>query len=99
MGPGYGAPPGYGTPPGYGAPPGGYGMPPAHPYGGPHANPYGQNVPVAGFGGVQPFHGAGYVNRSGWASGWSTFVWVRLAIAAVAIAVSLLGACVSALSH
>ena len=108
---GYGAPPGgYGAPPGgYGAPPGGYGAPPGgygapNPYGGPQPGPYGGPMPgqqVHGFGGVQPFN-AGYTPQyrsSGWASGWSTFFWVRLGIAAVAIAVSLLGACVSALSH
>jgi hypothetical protein len=54
---------------------------------------------VSGFGGVQPFQNHGYVNRGGWASGWSTFFWVRLAIAVIAISVSLLGACISAISH
>jgi hypothetical protein len=55
---------------------------------------------VQGFGGAQPY-APGYapVNRSGWATGWSAFFWVRLVIAVIAISLSLLGACVSALSH
>lgn len=85
--------------PGYGPPMQGYGAPP-NPYGGP--NPYAQQqYPVQGFGGVQPFN-PGYVNvNRGWGggSGWSTFFWIRLGIAAIAIGISLLGACVSALSH
>jgi hypothetical protein len=101
----YGAPPhvgpgGYGAPPGYGAPQNPYGGPSPNPYGGPQPNPYAQQYPVQGYGGVQPFAGGhGYVNRSGWASGWSTFFWVRLAIAAIAISLSLIGACVSAISQ
>ena len=111
----YGAPPGYGghAAQGYGAPqapyggaPGGYGAPHApqpycQPYGyGPQANPYGSpHVPVAGFGGVQPVH-HGYVNRgSAWSTGLSTFFWVRIVIAVIAISISLLGACVSAIAH
>ncbi|MBX3233064.1 MAG: hypothetical protein KIT84_12915 [Labilithrix sp.] len=105
----YGAPTGYGAPPpgAYGAPqPQAYGQPygapnpygqPPNPYGGP--NPYGQPYPVQGFGGAQPF-GAGnaYVNR-GWGGGWSTFFWIRLGIAAIVIGISLLGACVNAITH
>jgi hypothetical protein len=57
---------------------------------------------VQGFGGVQPFQ-HGYAPQqyrsSGWTSGWSTFFWVRLVIAAIAIGISLLGACISAISH
>lgn len=98
---------------GYGAPQG-YGQPPASPYGGPQPNMYGyggpqpnmyggpqpnMHPPVAGFGGAQPFQGHGYVNRSAWSSGLSTFFWVRLVIAAIAIGISLLGACASAISH
>jgi len=88
---GYGAPPPYA---GYGAPPGGYGAP--GPYGAP--NPYGQQqgYPVQGFGGGQPYPVVPV--RSGW-NGWSTFFIVRVAIAAIAIGISLLGACISALSH
>jgi len=55
-------------------------------------------VPVAGFGGGHPYH-HGYVNRSAWASGLSAFFWVRVAVAVIAISITLLGACVSALSH
>jgi hypothetical protein len=69
---------------GYGQPPMGYGQPPQ--------NPYGYPPPYV----IQPVV---YTNpyRSG--SAWSTFFWVRIAIAAIAIGISLLGACVSALSH
>ena len=90
--PGYGPPQGYGAPPGHGAPPGGFGgAPPGY--------------QVHGFGGAQPFHyaqppvqyGNAIVNRI--TSGWSTFFWIRLGIAAIAIGVSLIGACASALSH
>ena len=95
----YGAPPG-----GFGAPQG-YGPPSASPYGGPQPNMYGgpqpyggSHLPVTGFGGAQAFH-HGHVHRSGWSSGLSTFFWVRLAIAAVAIGISLIGACVSAIAH
>jgi hypothetical protein len=56
-------------------------------------------VPVAGFGGAQPYYGGRYVNRSGWSSGLRTFFWIRLAIAVIVIGISLLGACVSALTH
>ena len=107
----YGAPPpGYGpTPSGYGAPPAfsspqagtpGYGP---TPYGAPPA-PYGQ---VHGFGGNAPFQYAQqpvhyHQQQNAWrnvAGGFSTFFWVRLGIAAVAIGISLLGACVSAIAH
>lgn len=95
--PGHGAPPGYGPQPGYGAPPPGYGAPPGG-YGVPGS------APVHGFGGAQPFHyaqppvqyGSGLANAVG---GWSTFFWIRLGIAVFAISISLLGACVSALTH
>jgi hypothetical protein len=82
-----GAPPmGYGQPPmGYGQPPMGYGQPP-NPYG-----PYGYPPPY-----VQPIV---YGNPYRSASAWTTFFWVRLVIAAIAIGISLLGACISALSH
>lgn len=99
---------GYGAPQGpYGGAPGGYGAPQApqaygqpYGYGGPQPNPYGSpHVPVAGFGGVQPIH-HGYVNRgSAWSTGLSTFFWVRIVIAVIAIGISLLGACVSAIAH
>jgi len=86
----------YGAPPaGYG---GGYGGPTPNPYGGPMPNPYGNPYApnVAPFGGYGP---QVQYRSSGWASGWSTFFWVRLAIAAIAISISLIGACVSAISH
>ena len=105
--PGYGAPPpqNYGAPPGYGQQPPGYGAPPGYgppnPYGQPPQpyNPYAQQqgypmAPVQGFGG-----GYGRQVNSGWASGWSTFLWVRLAIAGVFIMISLIGACVSAIAN
>lgn len=91
---------GYGAPQqqAYGQP---YGAPPQQPYGQqPYGQqPYGQQPQVHGFGGVHPFQQPVYVQRGGWTSGWSTFFWVRLAIAGVAICISLLGACVSALNH
>ena len=104
--PGYGVPPGYGPQPGYGAPPGygpqpGYGAPPPGGYGQPGQPGYG----VHGFGGAQPFHYAqppvqyGNGIARGLTNGWSTFFWIRLGIAVFAISISLLGACVSALSH
>ncbi|MDB5216894.1 MAG: hypothetical protein JWO86_4821 [Myxococcaceae bacterium] len=113
--PGYGAPPGYGgaqpmqqpmQPMPYGAPPG-YGAP--NPYGAPqypYAAPYGQN-PYGGPGQypmapVQGFNGnyGRQVNRGwGFGGGWSTFFWVRLAIAGVFISLSLLGACINAIAH
>jgi hypothetical protein len=87
--PGYGAPPVYGAPPPYGAPPGpyGYGAPPPGygGYGQPYGHPFGMPPPV--------------YRQNGWASGWSTFFWVRLVIVGIAISLSLLGACVSALTH
>ena len=103
--PGYGAPPGYGPQPGHGAPHGhgpqpGYGAPPGGAYG---AAPPGYQV--HGFGGAQPFQYAqppvqyGNAIANGITSGWSTFFWIRLWIAVFAIGISLLGACVSALSH
>ena len=39
------------------------------------------------------------LNRGGFGSGWSSFLWFRLAIAAIAISLSLVGACISALSN
>ncbi len=105
----YGAPAqgGYGAPPpgGYGAPPHmqGYGAPPPNAYGAPPGGGYGPHYPgqPQGFGGVQPFQGGnGFVSRgSGWTSGWSTFFWIRLVIAAIAIGISLTGACISAIAH
>jgi hypothetical protein len=91
-------PPGYGAyaPQPYGAPPPGYGY-------GPPPPGYGPNQ-VHGFGGNQPFQYAQppvhyqQINQ-GWGNGWSTFFWVRLGIAVFAIGISLLGACVSALTH
>jgi hypothetical protein len=84
--PGYGAPPGYG---GYGAP---------NPYAAaPNAygpQPYGQPYPMQSFGG-----GYGRQYNNGWGGGWSTFFWVRLAIAGAFIAISLIGACVSAIAN
>jgi hypothetical protein len=80
---------GYGQPPmGYGQPPMGYG-PPGQPQ-----NPYSYGYPPPYV--VQPVI---YTNPYRSASAWSTFFWVRIAIAAIAIGVSLLGACISALSH
>ncbi len=94
---GYGAPQPYGAPPGYGAP---------NPYGAPGPNPYGQQNPYGGPApGQYPMQGypPGYgpqVNRSwGFGSGWSTFFWVRLAIAAIFISLSLIGACVNAITN
>ena len=99
----YGAPPGYGAPQPYGAPPG-YGAP--NPYGAPGPNPYGPQNPYGGPApGQYPMQGypPGYgpqVNRSwGFGSGWSTFFWVRLAIAAIFISLSLVGACVNAITN
>jgi hypothetical protein len=106
---GYAAPPqgyaapqpqhGYGAPQpqqGYAAPPAPYGAP--APFGAP--NPYGAPgpypmVPVQRFGG-------GYgqqINRGPFGSGWSSFLWFRLAIAAIAISLSLVGACISAIAN
>jgi hypothetical protein len=53
---------------------------------------------------VQPWsntnaYGSRYVERSGWSSGWSAFFWIRLVIALAVVGISLLGACVSALSR
>ncbi len=105
---GYGAPPqgGYGAPAqgGYGAPAqGGYGAPPqgGYGYGAPQGGGFAPQYPGQGFAGVQPFQGGnGFVSRgSGWTSGWSTFFWILLVIAAVVIGISLTGACVSALTH
>jgi hypothetical protein len=113
--PGYGAPPGYGGAPQmqqpmqqpYGAPPGyggqNYGAP-QNPYAAPYGqNPYGGpgpgQYPVAP---VQGFNGnyGRQVNRGwGFGGGWSTFFWIRLAIAGVFISLSLLGACINAISH
>jgi hypothetical protein len=81
----------------------GYGA--QQPYGGPQ--PYGQPPPY-GYGGypqqgyvpVQQFHGAGYRAPSSWGGGfWSTYWMIRLIIAGIVISLSLVGACVSALSH
>jgi len=94
----------------YGAPPGGgYGAP--NPYGAPnnpYAAPYGQNpyggpgpgqYPVAPVQGWNGNYGR-QVNRGwGFGGGWSTFFWVRLAIAGVFISLSLLGACINAISN
>jgi len=53
-------------------------------------------APVQGF-------GAGYgsqINRGwGFGGGWSTFFWVRLAIAAIFISLSIIGACVNAIAN
>jgi hypothetical protein len=55
-----------------------------------------QGAPVQSFGGNY----GRQVNRGwGFTSGWSTFFWIRLAIAAIAISLSLVGACISAISH
>ena len=105
----FGAPQAYAPPHAFGAPPpGGYGVPAAHgqppqpygaPYGAPQPGGYGAHPPVQAFRGAQPFQGHGFVSRSGWASGWSTLFWVRLVVAAIAVGLSLLGACVSAIGH
>lgn len=107
--PPYGAPQqGYGAPPGYGAAPPGYGAPHGHGapqgYGAPYGqqpNPYGGapgGYPMAP---VQPFQGqyGQQINRGWGGGGWGTFLWVRLAIAGVFIALSLLGACINAIAH
>jgi hypothetical protein len=109
--PGYGAPqaaPGYGAPQPYGAPQGapGYGAP--HPYGAPQGapgygapNPYGgpapgQYPPVQSF---SPGYGQ-QINRSwGFGNGWTTFFWMRLAIAGIAIGLSLIAACINAIAN
>ena len=95
----YGAPPGYGQQPGYGPQPG-YGAP--NPYG-QQPNPYGPQpygqypmAPVQNFGGN---YGRQVNNGWGFGGGWSTFLWVRLAIAGAFIAISLIGACVSAITN
>ena len=74
----------------------------------PYAAPYGQNP----YGGPGPgsirwrpcrASDGNYgrqVNRGwGFGGGWSTFFWVRLAIAGVFISLSLLGACINAITH
>jgi hypothetical protein len=107
---GYGAP-AYPPPPagGYGAPgypqQQGYAPPQPYPQPGYHPPPqgYGQ-PPVASFGGGPPVQqfGAGYhshVDRGWWGSSFGTFFWARLAIAAIAIGVSLIIACVSAIAN
>jgi len=57
---------------------------------------------VSGFGGapVQQFGGnyGRHVNN-GWGGGWSSFLVFRLVLVAIAIGLSLVGACVSALAH
>jgi hypothetical protein len=96
----YGAPAGYG---GYGAP-NPYGAPNnpyAAPYGG--QNPYGApgpgQYPVAPVQGWNGNYGR-QVNRGwGFGGGWSTFFWVRLAIAGIFISLSLLGACINAIAN
>jgi hypothetical protein len=51
-------------------------------------------APMQGYPGyVQPNRGWGFGN------GWSTFFWVRLAIAGVFISLSLLGACINAITN
>jgi hypothetical protein len=67
-----------------------YGQPYVQPYGQPYVQPYGQPY-------VQPYGVPPPVYRP--PSGWSTFFWVRLVIVGIAISLSLLGACVSALTH
>jgi hypothetical protein len=50
-------------------------------------------APMQGYPGyVQPSRGWGFGNA------WSTFFWVRLAIAAIFISLSLLGACINAIA-
>jgi hypothetical protein len=92
----YGAPPGYGAQNPYGAPQNPYAAPYGqNPYGGPGPGQY-PIAPVQGFNGNY----GRQVNRGwGFGGGWSTFFWIRLAIAGVFISLSLLGACISALSH
>jgi len=87
----FGAQP-FGAPPPYGAPQQGYGAP--NPYGGPQ--PGYPMAPVQGFGGNYGWQ----INRGFFgSSGWSSFFWFRLAIAGIAISLSLVGACISAISH
>jgi hypothetical protein len=53
-------------------------------------------APVQQFGGN---YGA-QVNRGwGFSSGWSTFFWIRLIIAAAFISLSLIGACINAIAN
>jgi hypothetical protein len=53
-------------------------------------------APVQGF---QANYGR-QVNRGwGFSSGWSTFFWVRLAIAGIFISLSLIGACINAIAN
>lgn len=91
----YGAPPGYGGQ-NYGAPQNPYAAPYGqNPYGGPGPGQY-PMAPVQGFNGNY----GRQVNRGwGFGGGWSTFFWIRLAIAGAFISLSLLGACINAISH
>lgn len=102
---GYAQPQGPG---GYGAPlypqQQGYAQPQPYPQPGYHPPQGYAQPPVAGFGGaapVQPFGGAyhSHVDRGWWGSSFGTFFWARLAIAAIAIGVSLIIACVSAIAN
>ena len=100
---GYGAPQqfgapqqqhGYGAPQPFGAPPPGYGPQPG--YGAPQ--PFGGQYPMAP---VQSFGGqyGRQINRGVFGSGWSSFFWLRLAIVGIAISLSLVGACISAITN
>jgi hypothetical protein len=102
---GYGAPQPFGRPPqqGYGAPPQqGYGAPPGYPpqqgYGAP--NPYGQPGPYP-MAPVQSFGGSygRQINHGVFGGVGSSFFWVRLAIIGAVISLSMIGACISAISH
>jgi hypothetical protein len=91
----FAAPPGYGGQ-NYGAPQNPYAAPYGqNPYGGPGPGQY-PMAPVQGFNGNY----GRQVNRGwGFGGGWSTFFWIRLAIAGVFISLSLLGACINAIAH
>jgi len=89
---GHGAPPQpYGAPQGY-APPSFGPQPQAY---GPQPQPY---APQPQSYGPQPGYGRP-IQQGPFGGGWSSFLWFRLAIAGIAISLSLIGACISAISN
>lgn len=104
---GFGQPQPYGQPHAYGQPqpygqtqaygqPAPFGQPP--PYG---QAPYGPPG-VSGFGGapVQPFGGQyGRTVNQGWGGSYGSFFVYRVVIIVIAVSISLVGACISALAH
>ena len=57
--------------------------------------PYGGYPPVQSFGGNY----GQYVNRGAFGSGMSTIFWIRIAVVGVVVALSMMGACVSAITN